>query len=141
MKIPHEPGWREAAAQRARRRRRTGDQAQRTDAAVADSVAAANSKAVVFQGRKQMPWSPQSFATRHNHNLSGDHSLSGRAASKAADMASAILRRGGSDRVAVATANKKVGDLRKRGLISDRAHSRMKSSGLDRDPDLDAATA
>jgi hypothetical protein len=56
-------------------------------------------------------------------------------------MASAILRRGGNDRVAIATANKKVGDLRKRGLISDRAHSRMKSSGLDRDPDLDASTA
>jgi uncharacterized protein YdaT len=68
-----------------------------------------------------MPWTGKSFAAKHNH------ALSGKAASKAASIASAIVRGGGDEGVAIATANKRVGKLRKRGLISERAHSKMKS--------------
>lgn len=47
-----------------------------------------------------MPWSGASFAGRHNHALHGDD------ASRAASMANAILKRTGSERIAIATANK-----------------------------------
>lgn len=63
-----------------------------------------------------MPWTGKTFAAKHNH------SLSGAAANKAASIASAIVRGGGDEGVAIATANKRVKSLRKRGLISDRAH-------------------
>ena len=80
-----------------------------------------------------LPWSGKSFASRHNH------SLSGAGASKAASIANAILKRGGDEGIAIATASKKVGMMRKRGRISDRAHDKH-SAGLDRDRDVDAAT-
>jgi uncharacterized protein YdaT len=67
-----------------------------------------------------MPWTGKSFAARHNH------SLSGKAASKAASIASAIMRGGGDEGMAIATANKRVAKLRKRGAISDRVAARMK---------------
>jgi uncharacterized protein YdaT len=67
-----------------------------------------------------MPWTGKSFAAKHNH------SLRGKAASKAASIASAIVRGGGDEGIAIATANKRVAKLRKRGAISDRAAARMK---------------
>jgi uncharacterized protein YdaT len=66
-----------------------------------------------------MPWSGKSFAAKHNH------SLSGKSAAKAASIASAIVRGGGDEGMAIATANKRVGHLRKRGMISDKQHAKM----------------
>lgn len=73
-----------------------------------------------------MPWNAKSFASRHNH------SLSGAAASKAASIANGILRSGGSDQIAIATANKRVGKLRKSGRISDKQHKKMESRSKER---------
>lgn len=81
-----------------------------------------------------MPWDAASFKSRHNHGLSGA------GAAKAASMANAILRSGGSEQVAIATANKRVAGMRKRGRISDKAHTKH-SAGLDGDRDVDATTA
>jgi uncharacterized protein YdaT len=47
-----------------------------------------------------MPWTGKQFANRHNHGLSKPM------ASKAASIASAIVREGGDEGVAIATANK-----------------------------------
>jgi uncharacterized protein YdaT len=82
-----------------------------------------------------MPWDAKSFASRHNHAIAGTP-----AAGKAAKIASAILKRGGDEGIAIAAANKKVTGMRKRGLISDKAHGKH-SAGLDRMPDVDGATA
>jgi uncharacterized protein YdaT len=71
-----------------------------------------------------MPWTGKTFAAKHNH------SLSGKAASKAADIASAIVRRGGDEGVAIATANKYANKLRSRGVVSNKAHARMKHPEL-----------
>src|SRR5580765_580509 len=81
-----------------------------------------------------MPWNSKTFASRHNH------SLSGAGASKAASIANAILKRSGDEGMAIATANKRVAGMRKRGRISDNAHAKH-SAGLDGDRDVDAATA
>lgn len=71
-----------------------------------------------------MPWTGKSFAAKHNH------ALSGKGAAKAASIASAIVRSGGDEGVAIATANKYAkthrAKLNRRGVISDRAHGRMK---------------
>lgn len=81
-----------------------------------------------------MPWSGKTFAAKHNK------SLSGAGAAKAASMANAILKRSGDDGLAIATANKKVGQMRKAGNISDKAMSKH-AAGLDSTRDVDAATA
>jgi uncharacterized protein YdaT len=47
-----------------------------------------------------MPWDAKSFKKKHNHKLTPAQ------AKKAAAQANAILRSGGSDRVAISTANK-----------------------------------
>ncbi len=47
-----------------------------------------------------MPWTGKSFASRHNK------SLSGAAATEAAEQANAILRSGAPEGIAIATANK-----------------------------------
>lgn len=69
-----------------------------------------------------MPWSAGEFASRHNHGLNKA------GAAKASSMANAILRSGGSDRVAIATANKyanrHAGKLKKRGVISEKVAGR-----------------
>jgi uncharacterized protein YdaT len=83
-------------------------------------------------GDGQMPWSGKSFAAKHNKKLSGA------GAAKAAEQANAILRSGADEGVAIAVANKRANMMRKRGNISGRAAS---STGLDRDRDVDAATA
>jgi uncharacterized protein YdaT len=69
-----------------------------------------------------MPWTGKEFAAKHNKGLSG------KGAAKAASIASAIVRGGGDEGVAIATANKYAkqhrGKLAKRGLISDRQMSK-----------------
>ena len=52
-----------------------------------------------------MPWTAQSFRSRHNKSLSDV------AAEHAARMANAMLARGVSEGIAIATANKRVGTL------------------------------
>ena len=47
-----------------------------------------------------MPWTPRSFAERHNKKLKGS------AASKAAEQANAMIAAGADEGVAIATANK-----------------------------------
>lgn len=81
-----------------------------------------------------MPWTPKSFATKHNK------ALSGAGAAEAASMANAILKRSGDEGMAIATANKKVGLMRKAGKISDKAMTKH-AAGLDSTRDVDAATA
>lgn len=48
-----------------------------------------------------MPWTGKSFAAKHNH------SLKGKAASKAAKIATAMVNRGVPEGEAIATANKR----------------------------------
>lgn len=61
-----------------------------------------------------MPWSSgKEFASRHNHALHGE------AASKAASIANAILKRSGDDGLAIATANKYAASHRANGGASD----------------------
>lgn len=81
-----------------------------------------------------MPWTGKSFAAKHNKKLSGA------GAGKPAEQANAILRSGADEGVAIATANKRANMLRKRGRISGRAADKH-SVGLDRERDVDAATA
>jgi hypothetical protein len=106
---------------------------------MAETAPGANNRAIVYRGKPQreaaMPWTGKSFASKHNHALEGTP-----AAGKAAKIASAILKRGGDEGVPIATANKRVGMMRKRGRISDKAHAKH-SAGLDSVRDVDAATA
>jgi uncharacterized protein YdaT len=51
-----------------------------------------------------MPWTPKQFKDRHNKSLTPAQ------ATKAAAQANAILRSGGSEAVAIATANKHAHD-------------------------------
>jgi hypothetical protein len=61
-----------------------------------------------------MPWTNgKEFASRHNHALHGD------AASKAASIANAILKRSGDEGMAIATANKYAKNHRANGGASD----------------------
>lgn len=48
-----------------------------------------------------MPWNAASFKAKHNHKLKGE------AASKAAEIASAMIKRGVPEGEAIATANKR----------------------------------
>lgn len=73
-----------------------------------------------------MPWTGKSFAAKHNH------SLSGKPAAKAASIASAIVRGGGDEGMAIATANKRAAKLRKSGMISDKQHEKMEAKGYGR---------
>lgn len=86
------------------------------------------------QNEGAMPWDAKSFASKHNHSLSGP------AASKASSIANAILKRSGDEGMAIATANARVKGMRKRGRISNKAHAKH-SAGLDSMPDVDGATA
>jgi len=83
-----------------------------------------------------MPWTGKEFAVRHNHSLSREEATS------AARQANAMLRSGVDEGIAIATANKRINKLRKRGVISDRAHTRHladKYGGKDQQP-IDAAS-
>jgi len=59
-----------------------------------------------------MPWTGKSFAAKHNKKLKGAR------ATKAAEIASAIVRQGGDEGIAIATANKYAN--RHRGQISNK---------------------
>ncbi len=102
-----------------------------------DSSASPNNRTIVYRRKPQreasIPWSGKSFGAKHNH------SLSGAGAAKAASIANAILKRSGDEGMAIATANKRVAGMRKRGRISDRAYTKH-SAGLDGARDVDAAT-
>lgn len=66
-----------------------------------------------------MPWDAKSFAKKHNHKLHG------KAASKAAEMATAMVKGGTPEGVAIATANKKGNEIeRKRSRLY--SHPRSK---------------
>lgn len=65
-----------------------------------------------------MPWTGKQFSAKHNH------SLSGKSAAKAASIATAIVRGGGDEGMAIATANKRA-KLRKSGMISDKQAEKM----------------
>lgn len=56
-----------------------------------------------------MPWDGKSFASRHNHKLSG------KSAAKAAAQANALLRSGVPEGEAIAIANKHAGKRSKHG--------------------------
>lgn len=64
-----------------------------------------------------MPWSGKSFK-KHNK------SLPPAAADKASSIANAVLKKSGDEGMAIAVANKKIKDMRKRGAISDKAAER-----------------
>ncbi len=86
-----------------------------------------------------MPWDAASFKSKHNHSLNPGE------AKKAASQATAMLGSGVPEGTAIATANKHINKMRKRGTVSNRAHDRMKaklkpSSGLDQTPDVDASS-
>lgn len=69
-----------------------------------------------------MPWTGRQFQERHNRKLNK------RGAAKASSIANAIMRDGGDEGVAIATANRYAdrhsADLRHRGIISERAAKR-----------------
>lgn len=68
-----------------------------------------------------MPWSGQEFGSRHNHAASPAQAAAG------ASQANAMLKAGVPEGIAIATANKRIAKLRKRGVISDKAHARIAS--------------
>ena len=66
-----------------------------------------------------MPWGTgEEFAAGHAKKLKGA------TATKAKDIANAILRRGGDEGIAIATGIKRAKALRKRGAISNNAYAR-----------------
>lgn len=64
-----------------------------------------------------MPYTAKSFAEKHNRKLTG------KAASKAAEMATAMEKEGVEPGIAIATANKK-GNAMQRGKLYDHPRSR-----------------
>ena len=55
-----------------------------------------------------MPWTPESFKSKHNHSLSSGQ------AKKAASIANAMLKRGVPEGEAIATANARAKGLRRK---------------------------
>ena len=81
-----------------------------------------------------LPWTGKTIA-KHNRSLSPGE------AKKAAAQSSAMLKSGVPEGIALATSFKHINKLRKRGMISDRAHSKMPAK-WGKDPDgINAATA
>lgn len=103
-----------------------------------DTTASPNNLLVAYRGRPQreraktMPWTGPEFKARHNKKLTGGE------ADKAAAQASAILASGAPEGVAIATANKRVNKMRKRGVISNKAAARH--FGQDEVQDVDASS-
>jgi len=62
-----------------------------------------------------MPWTGKDFASKHNKKLSGA------AATKAADMANAMVRSGVDEGVAIATANKHGNRMQRGGNFKEHA--------------------
>ena len=104
---------------------------------MADDSVSPNNRAIVFRGRPEkeraMPWTGKEFAQRHNKSLSPGE------AKAAARQATAMVNSGADEGIAIATANKRVNKLRKRGMISDKQHK--KTFGDRFGTDVDAATA
>ena len=65
-----------------------------------------------------MPWDAKSFATKHNSKLTG------RAASKAAEMATKMVESGVPEGEAIATANKHGNKLQRQQTMYDHPRSR-----------------
>lgn len=63
-----------------------------------------------------MPWTGKEFASRHNKKLKGA------AATKASQIANAILRSGGSEGVAIATASKYANKMQAQKKPKKRTH-------------------
>lgn len=81
-----------------------------------------------------LPWTGKTIV-KHNRSLSRGE------AKKAAGQASAMLKAGAPEGIALATSFKHINKLRKRGMISDRARSKMPEK-WGKDPDgINAATA
>ena len=68
-----------------------------------------------------MPWTGKQFGSRHNHSASPTQAASG------ARQANAMLKSGVPEGIAIATANKRIAKLRKRGMISDKQHAKIAS--------------
>jgi hypothetical protein len=111
---------------------------------MADTVVAPNNRAVVFRGRSErerprsdaMPWDAQTFGS-HNKAATPAQRKSG------ARQANAVLAATGNEAMALAVANKRIAKMRKRGLISDRAHQKLASkygSTSDTSDSIDAST-
>lgn len=64
-----------------------------------------------------MPWDPKSFAERHNKKLSGE------AASKAAAQATAMVKKGVPEGIAIATANKTGDRIKRKSKLYDHPRS------------------
>lgn len=62
-----------------------------------------------------MPWTPEQFARKHNKKLKG------KAATQAADMATAMINRGVPEGTAIATANKHANALMRKSHNSLRS--------------------
>lgn len=65
-----------------------------------------------------MPWTGKEFAKKHNHKLHGE------AAKKAGAQASAMVREGVPENIAIATANKTGDRMMKRRKLYDHPRSR-----------------
>lgn len=101
---------------------------------MAETTAAPNNRAIVYRGRPQrekpMPWPGTSFRS-HNHSLTDAEAKS------AGRQATAMVKSGTDEGVAIATANKRINMLRKRGLISEKQHGKTladKYGGEDQQP-------
>jgi uncharacterized protein YdaT len=60
-----------------------------------------------------VPWDGKEFASKHNHKLHG------KAATKAADQANAMLKAGVPEGEAIATANKHAGKAKRKSLYGE----------------------
>ena len=67
-----------------------------------------------------MPWSAKSFAAKHNTKLHGE------AASKAAAQATAMVRDGVPEGIAIATANKTGNHIARKSKLYERSRDKMK---------------
>ena len=65
-----------------------------------------------------MPWDAKSFAEKHNQKLKGA------AATKAAEMANAMVKSGTPEGIAIATANKHGNAMQRRHTLYDHPRSR-----------------
>ena len=66
-----------------------------------------------------MPWTPKSYATKHNKKLSGE------AASTAAAQATAMVKKGVPEGIAIATANKTGNRIRRKSLYNHPSSGKM----------------
>ncbi len=67
-----------------------------------------------------MPWDAESFSKKHNKKLSGE------AASKAAEMATAMVKEGVPEGEAIATANKRGDKMQRRKSLYDHEKSKAR---------------